>query len=123
MLRLRHLLSLAALAVALAYGAPAPAQTIVDEWSSVKAPPPPELKPVTLDPKTTALLVMDLFKQICNMERRPRCIASIPRIEKLLAEARTKGVTIVYTPCPQPGIQRSCSGDRRHPSRGRAQGQ
>ena len=103
MFRLRHLLSLAALAVALAYGAPAPAQTIIDEWSSVKAPPPPELKPVTADPKTTALLVMDLFKQICNMERRPRCVASIPRIEKLLAEARAKGVTIIYTLVPTAG--------------------
>jgi nicotinamidase-related amidase len=103
MFRLRHLLSLAALAVALTYGAPAPAQDIVDEWSSVKAPPPPELKPVTLDPKTTALLAMDLFKQICNMERRPRCVASIPRIEKLLAEARAKGVTIVYSLVPSLG--------------------
>src|SRR6202049_599978 len=103
MFRLRRLLSLAALADALAYGPPAPAQTIIDEWSSVKTPPPPELKPVTADPKTTALLVMDLFKQICNMERRPRCVASIPRIEKLLAEARAKGVTIVYTLVPSLG--------------------
>jgi hypothetical protein len=64
MFNLRHLLSLAALAAALVYAAPAPApaQTIIDEWSSVKAPPAPELKPVTVDPKTTALLVMDLIK-------------------------------------------------------------
>jgi len=103
MFRLRHLLSLAALALALAYGAPAPAQTIVEEWSSVKPPPPPELKPVTVDPKTTALLVMDLIKQFCNTERRPRCVASIPRIEKLLAEARAKGVTIIYTLVPTAG--------------------
>ena len=48
MFRLRHLLSLAALAVALAYGAPAPAQTIVDEWSSVKAPPAPELVDINM---------------------------------------------------------------------------
>ena len=103
MFRLPHLLSLAALAVALAYGAPAPAQTIVDEWSSVKPPPPPELKPVTVDAKTTALLVMDLIKQFCNTEGRPRCVASIPRIEKLLAEARAKGVTIIYTLVPTAG--------------------
>src|SRR5258708_16690557 len=103
MFRLRHLLPLAALAAALAYGAPAPAQSIIDEWSSIKVPPPPELKPVTADPKTTALLVMDLYKQTCNMERRPRCVASIPRIEKLLTEARAKGVTIVYTLVPTAG--------------------
>src|SRR5438876_5115020 len=103
MFRLPHLLSLAALAVALAYGAPAPGQTIVDEWSSVKPPPPPELKPVTVDAKTTALLVMDLIKQFCNTEGRPRCVASIPRIEKLLAAARAKGVTIIYTLVPSAG--------------------
>ena len=76
MFRLRHLLSLAALAVALACGAPAPAQTIIDEWSSVKTPPAPELKPVMADPKTTALLMMDFIKQFCNTEGRPRCVAS-----------------------------------------------
>ena len=103
MFRSRHLLPLAALAVALACGAPAPAQNIVDEWSSVKPPPPPELKPVTLDPKTTALLAMDMIKQFCNTELRPRCVASIPRIEKLLAEARAKGVTIIYTLVPTAG--------------------
>ena len=30
-------------------GAPASAQTIIDEWASVKAPPPPTLKAVTID--------------------------------------------------------------------------
>jgi ERF superfamily len=32
------------------------AQTIVDKWTSVPAPPLPKLKPVTVDPKATALL-------------------------------------------------------------------
>jgi nicotinamidase-related amidase len=73
------------------------AQTIVDEWSTVKAPPGPELKPVTIDPKTTALLVMDINKQTCNAERRPRCVASIPKVQKLLAEARAKGVPVIHS--------------------------
>ena len=93
---------LAALAAVLVYAAPAPAQTIIDEWASVKAPPPPALKPVTLEPKTTALLVIDLIKQLCNEQRRPRCVASIPKIQKLLAEARAKGVTVIYTLFPSP---------------------
>jgi hypothetical protein len=38
---------------------PARAANIIDEWASVKMPPAPELKPVTLDPKTTALLMLD----------------------------------------------------------------
>ena len=80
MLRTRRLLPLATLAAVLVCAAPSLAQTIIDEWQSVKAPPAPELKAVTLDPKTTALLVMDLVKQTCNNERRPRCVASIPKI-------------------------------------------
>jgi len=88
------------LAVALVAGlvtAPAVAQTIIDEWASVKAPPAPELKPVTIDAKTTAFLVLDFVRQTCNNERRPRCIASIPRVQKLLAEARAKGLPVIYS--------------------------
>ena len=100
MFRLHRLLPLAALAAVLLYAVPSPAQTIIDDWASVKAPPAPALKAVTPDPKTTALLVMDLVKQTCNNERRPRCIASIPKIEKLIAEARAKGVMVIYTTVP-----------------------
>ena len=42
---------------------PASAQNIVDEWAAVQPPKPPALKSVTLDPKTTALLVLDLVKR------------------------------------------------------------
>ena len=100
MFRFRDRLAVAALAAVLVYVAPATAQTIVDQWSSVKVPPPPELKPVTLDPKTTAILVMDFVKQTCNNERRPRCIASIPKIEKLIAAARAQGVMLISTTVP-----------------------
>src|SRR4029077_9205516 len=100
----RALLSVAALAAVLVCATPAPAQTIIDEWSSVKPPPAPELKPVTVDPKTTALLVMDLTKQLCNNEIRPRCIASIPKIAGLLAAARAKGVMVIYTLVSSPSI-------------------
>jgi nicotinamidase-related amidase len=103
MFRLRHLTLLAALAAAVfTYAAPARAETIIDEWSSVKAPPAPTLKSVTLDPKTTALLVIDIIKQTCNMKMRPRCVASIPKVQKLLAEARAKGVYVIYTLFPSP---------------------
>ena len=87
-----------ALAVAITLaGTPAFAQTIVDEWATVKAPPAPELKPVTIDPKDTALLVLDIQPQTCNPERRPRCIASVPKLQKLVAEARAKNVAIIYS--------------------------
>ena len=100
MSRLRVLRLLGAMAAVSLCVLPAAAQTIVDEWSSVKAPPAPQLKSVTLEPKTTALLVLDLIKQACNEKARPRCIASIPKIAKLIAEARAKGVFIVYTLFP-----------------------
>jgi nicotinamidase-related amidase len=74
--------------------APARAQTIIDEWDSVKVPPSPELKPVTVDPRTTALLMLDFMYQNCG--KRPRCVASIPAVEKLLEEARAAKVMVVY---------------------------
>jgi nicotinamidase-related amidase len=113
MFRIRDLLAVAALAVASVYAAPAPAETIVDEWANIKVPAPPELKPVTLEPKTTALLVMDLIKQACNENARPRCIASIPKVAKLLAAARASGVTVIYTifPSPRPDIPAPVIGD------------
>jgi nicotinamidase-related amidase len=76
---------------------PAFSQTIIEEWNAVKAPPAPELKSVKIDSKVTALLMLDFNKQTCNAERRPRCIASIPKVQKLLTEARAKGVPVIYT--------------------------
>ena len=84
----------AATAVAIA---PVGAQTIVDEWANAKPPAPIELKTVKVDPKTTAFLVLDLVKQTCNAERRPRCLASLPKVEKFLAEARAKGMPVVHS--------------------------
>ncbi len=77
---------------------PAFAQTIVDEWNTVKAPPAPELKSVTIDPKVTALLVMDIVKQTCPP--RPRCVASVPKIQGLLTQARGKGMAVIYSLVP-----------------------
>jgi len=76
---------------------PASAQNIVEEWNTVKTPPAPELKSVTADPKVTALLLLDFNKQTCNADKRPRCITSIPKVKKLLIEARAKGVYVVYS--------------------------
>lgn len=88
----------AAFAAFVAVSAPASAQqTIVDEWATIKTPPAPELKPVTVDPKTTALLLLDFVKQACNMQRRPRCIASLPATKKFLGEARAHHVLVVYS--------------------------
>src|SRR3990172_8039260 len=83
------------LAVGAGLSTPALSQTLVDEWAGVRAPPPPELKPVTIDPKVTALLMLDLVKPFCGP--RPRCGASLPAVQRLLTQARAKGVQVVYT--------------------------
>jgi nicotinamidase-related amidase len=76
---------------------PTIAGNIIDEWANAKAPPPPALKPVTVDIKTNALLVIDMVKQTCNPQARPRCVETIPAVQKLLNEARAKGMTIIYS--------------------------
>ena len=73
------------------------AGTVIDDWASIKAPPPPELKAVTIDPKTTALLLLDFVHPICSEQTKPRCVASLPAIKKLLDEARTNHVMVVYS--------------------------
>jgi len=75
----------------------ADAQTIVEEWASVKVPPPPALKPVTVDPKVTALVLLDFNQQTCNEQRRPRCVASIPKVQRLLGAARKAGLPVAFT--------------------------
>jgi nicotinamidase-related amidase len=52
---------------------------------------------VSADPKTTALIVMDFMKSSCTEQARPRCVASVAPVKKLLDEARAKGVTVIYT--------------------------
>lgn len=68
--------------------------TIIDEWNAVSAPPPPELQSTSVDPKTSALLVLDMETSICN---NPRCIATISKINQLLVRSRERGMLIVYS--------------------------
>ncbi|MBU2498367.1 MAG: cysteine hydrolase [Proteobacteria bacterium] len=69
--------------------------TIIDEWSNVAIPPPPDLKKVSVDPKVTAFLVLDIQNQNCGA--RPRCMVTVPKIKKFLTEARARGMLIVYS--------------------------
>jgi nicotinamidase-related amidase len=87
--------NLFAIAVLAALALPAQAANIMDEWAGMKAPTPPELKPVTVDTKTTALLMLDFMNQNCG--KRPRCLDTIPAMKKLLAEARAAKVPVIYS--------------------------
>jgi nicotinamidase-related amidase len=86
---------LAAAALAAVLSLPAQAANVIDEWASIKQPPAPTLKAVTVDLKTTALLMLDFMRQNCG--QRPRCMDSIPAMKKLLGAARAAKVPVVYS--------------------------
>ena len=90
----RHLIAAAAAGLFAVCAPAAQAADIVEEWASVKVAPP-ALKPVTVDAKTTALIVADMMKQNCG--QRPRCLASVPAAKKLLTAARAAKAAVVYT--------------------------
>jgi nicotinamidase-related amidase len=72
-------------------------KTIIDEWSSIKTPAAPQLTEVTIEPKTTALLILDIQSGSCNEESRPRCVPTIAQVKKLLTSARSKKMLVVYS--------------------------
>jgi nicotinamidase-related amidase len=50
---------------------------------------------VTVDPKTTALLMLDFMKTNCGM--RPRCAAIVPNLKRLLDGARANDMLVFYS--------------------------
>ncbi len=86
----------AVLGFGLASAAPALAGDVIEDWALAKAPAAPALKDATVDPKTTALLVLDFMRTNCNQERRPRCVESLPKAKALLERARKVGMPVVY---------------------------
>jgi nicotinamidase-related amidase len=90
--------AMVALAIATIINSPMHAADIMAEWGSVMAPTAPELKPVMVDPKTSALLMLDFVPQdpYCG-PNKPRCGATLPAIKRLLARARGKDVPVIYS--------------------------
>src|SRR5215467_7496897 len=80
--------------VAALFGSPSVADVISD-WTTAVAPPPPELKEVTVDPATTALLFLDIMKGGCTA--RPRCVAAVPNMVRLHDSARAKNMVVWYS--------------------------
>lgn len=74
---------------------PAHAASVVDEWGAIQRPAAPALKPVTLEAKTTALLMLDFMNQNCG--KRPRCVATVPAMKTLLEKARAAKATVIYS--------------------------
>jgi nicotinamidase-related amidase len=94
MSRVFIVIALAAAAVGMAI-APASAGNVIEDWASIKLPPAPQLKAVTVDSKTTALLMLDFMNQNCG--KRPACVASIPAVKKLLTAARAAKASVIYS--------------------------
>ena len=90
---LRFAASGAALLFALA-GSPSIADVISD-WATAVAPPPPGLNEVTVDPPTTALLLLDIMKAGCSA--RPRCVAAMPNIKRAHDDARAHNMIVWYS--------------------------
>ena len=88
---------LLAAVIGLGVGAPASAQTLIEEWGTAQFPPPPALKAAKLEPRETAVLVMDFTKQTCTAERRKRCADQVPKVLRFVTEARGKGALIIYS--------------------------
>jgi nicotinamidase-related amidase len=59
------------------------------------APTIPAPASVTLDAKTTALVVLDIINPTCTT--RPACNDSIPALQALIKKARDASVPVVYT--------------------------
>jgi nicotinamidase-related amidase len=85
----------AAVAIMIAFSASSLAADILDDWATVKPPPPPELKPVALEGSTTALLILDMMKANCGA--RPRCVTTVPNVKRLHDAARTAGAMVWYS--------------------------
>lgn len=71
------------------------ADTVIDQWGSATAPPAPVLKSVTIDPKKTALLILDFSTKTCTSENRPRCADALPGVRAFLNKAHASGIQVV----------------------------
>jgi nicotinamidase-related amidase len=100
MLNIRTLLRHAAVgaaAIILTFAASSFGADIYDDWATATPPPRPELKPVTVDTSTTALLILDISKNRCSATERVRCLASLPAIKRLYDAARKSGMLVWYS--------------------------
>jgi nicotinamidase-related amidase len=84
--------SVATFAGSAATAAPKSPQRPAVASASAKVPRPVT---VTVDPRTTAYLLLDLTSAVCAPH--PSCISSLPAATGLLAKARAAGATVVYS--------------------------
>jgi len=98
------LVAAAATAAALTGFTAAPARSGATASSAAPSPAAPSVPrpvPVTVDPRTTAYLVLDLTTAVCAPN--PACVDSLPAAARLLARARAAGALVVYSKTVHPG--------------------
>src|ERR1700693_2864918 len=78
--------------------APMAGQSATTQVNAVLNIPAPAA--VTLDAKTTALLVLDIHTAVC--QPNPACIDTVPAIASLIAKARTAKVPVIYSSTIRP---------------------
>src|SRR5438093_8906052 len=84
------------LAVALCGGASeAPAAQAPAKMITLQMPATPDPARVTLDPKTTALIVLDYVDDICNTQVNCRT-KMLPAVTPFMERVRKAGLTVAY---------------------------
>ncbi|OJF77301.1 MAG: hypothetical protein BKP49_02200 [Treponema sp. CETP13] len=72
--------------------------SVIDKWNSIEAPAAPTLESVEVDPSVTALLILDIEQR--TVPARPRAVAIVPGVKKLLSWARKNDILVVYSTTP-----------------------
>jgi nicotinamidase-related amidase len=67
---------------------------------AIAIPDIPAAVPVTLDARTTALLILDINSAVC--QPNPDCVKTVPAIASLLGKARTLKVPVIYSSTVNP---------------------
>jgi isochorismate hydrolase len=96
MMSFRTVLLTSGLVLALCGAAQAqPANRAPGKMMTLQMPATPDPVRVTLDPKTTALLVLDYVENICNAQ--PKCKGGmLPAMTPFMAQARKAGLVVAY---------------------------
>ena len=72
-------------------------RTVIELWADVQVPSAPPVEAVELVAEESALLVLDMQKQSCSAETRPRFLATLLPIQRLLTRARETGMLVAHT--------------------------
>ena len=90
-----HTVLMSGLALALCGGASAPAAQAPAKMITLQMPATPDPARVTLDPKTTALIVLDYVEDICNNQVTCKT-KMLPAMTPFMERVRKAGLTVAY---------------------------